>query len=201
MVFAALLHDLFSLRPVSEQSSCSSSSNSDVMVPPIPPLDFLITVAKSNPFLASGEMHDAQELLAWLLGTLHEDLNRARRRPADRELRKVNASNTTLEPERFAAEAWQEHLKQNRSIVVDLFQGQLRSRLHCPICGTRSITFDPFLYLSLPLPTAVRTVALAELVSVFCQEEALDLENGERPDTAAISHNFFVSRQGLWWCT
>lgn len=36
--------------------------------------------------------------------------------------------------------------------MVDWFQGQLKSTLVCPDCGKISITFDPFMYLSLPLP-------------------------------------------------
>jgi hypothetical protein len=51
-----------------------------------------------------------------------------------------------------AALAWSVHLKRNQSVIVDLFQGQLKSTLHCPRCNNISITFDPFMYLSLPLP-------------------------------------------------
>lgn len=34
-------------------------------------------------------------------------------------------------------------------------QGQYKSTLVCPVCGKISITFDPFMYLSLPLPSTV----------------------------------------------
>jgi ubiquitin carboxyl-terminal hydrolase 6/32 len=50
-----------------------------------------------------------------------------------------------------AKEAWENHLRRNRSIIVDLFQGQLKSTVTCPDCGKVSITFDPFMCLSLPL--------------------------------------------------
>lgn len=38
---------------------------------------------------------------------------------------------------------------------MSLFQGQYKSVLTCPeaSCGRVSMTFDPFMYLSLPLPT------------------------------------------------
>jgi ubiquitin C-terminal hydrolase len=39
-----------------------------------------------------------------------------------------------------------------QSVVVDLFQGQLRSMIHCPVCGHKSVTFDPFMFLSMPIP-------------------------------------------------
>ena len=51
-----------------------------------------------------------------------------------------------------AREAWDRHLQRNRSIIVDLCQGQFKSKVVCPQCGKESITFDPYLFLSLPLP-------------------------------------------------
>ncbi len=35
---------------------------------------------------------------------------------------------------------------------MDLFHGQLKSTLVCPKCAKVSVTFDPFVYLPLPLP-------------------------------------------------
>lgn len=48
--------------------------------------------------------------------------------------------------------AWETYLKRNRSIIVDLFQGQLRSKVVCPVCTNVSTTFDPYMFLSVPLP-------------------------------------------------
>uniref|UniRef100_H3BBL5 Ubiquitin carboxyl-terminal hydrolase 32 n=1 Tax=Latimeria chalumnae TaxID=7897 RepID=H3BBL5_LATCH len=49
-------------------------------------------------------------------------------------------------------EAWENHLRRNKSIVVDLFHGQLKSQVKCKTCGHISVRFDPFNFLSLPLP-------------------------------------------------
>eukprot|EP00933_Yihiella_yeosuensis_P031543 TRINITY_DN2511_c0_g2_i1.p1 TRINITY_DN2511_c0_g2~~TRINITY_DN2511_c0_g2_i1.p1 ORF type:complete len:241 (+),score=44.80 TRINITY_DN2511_c0_g2_i1:70-723(+) len=40
-----------------------------------------------------------------------------------------------------------------------------------------SVTFDPFLYLTLPLSAADQAVGLGDAVSLFCREESLDPEN------------------------
>lgn len=53
-----------------------------------------------------------------------------------------------------AKEAWDRHLLRNQSFVVDNFQGQLKSKVVCPDCNRDSITFDPFMFLSVPLPQA-----------------------------------------------
>uniref|UniRef100_A0A8C1XKI8 Ubiquitin carboxyl-terminal hydrolase 15 n=1 Tax=Cyprinus carpio TaxID=7962 RepID=A0A8C1XKI8_CYPCA len=51
-----------------------------------------------------------------------------------------------------AEEAWESHIKRNDSIIVDIFHGLFKSTLVCPVCSKISVTFDPFCYLTLPLP-------------------------------------------------
>ena len=50
--------------------------------------------------------------------------------------------------------AWSSHLSRNDSPIVRLMQGQLRSSLTCASenCGKTSLSYDPFMVLSLPLP-------------------------------------------------
>ena len=55
--------------------------------------------------------------------------------------------------ETFAEESWQDHKKRNDSIIVDIFHGLLKSTLNCMTCSEISIKFDPFCYLSVPLPS------------------------------------------------
>ncbi|XP_062607024.1 ubiquitin carboxyl-terminal hydrolase 19-like isoform X1 [Saccostrea cucullata] len=95
--------------------------------------------------------HDAQEFMAFFLDGLHEDLNRIKDKPY------TETVDSDGRPDEVVAdEAWEMYKKRNDSFIVDLFQGQYKSKLTCPICGKISITFDPFLYLSLPLPKKKR---------------------------------------------
>lgn len=50
-------------------------------------------------------------------------------------------------------EAWNKHIFRNESIICDLFHGQYKSTLICSQCQRVSITFDPFLMTSLPIPS------------------------------------------------
>ena len=52
----------------------------------------------------------------------------------------------------IAEETWMKYLLRNQSVVVREFQGQLKSTLVCPHCNGLSKIFDPFMFLSLPLP-------------------------------------------------
>merc|ERR550534_81336 len=91
--------------------------------------------------------HDAQEFMAFLLDGLHEDLNRVKCKPLTSPVESDGRPDAQV-----AEEAWRVYKMRNDSIIVDLFQGQYRSTLICPACQKVSVTFDPFLYLSLPLP-------------------------------------------------
>lgn len=91
--------------------------------------------------------HDAQEFMAFLLDGLHEDLNRIKKKPYTE-----NIDSDGRPDEVVADESWDLYKQRNDSVVVDLFQGQYKSKLVCPVCSKVSITFDPFLYLSVPLP-------------------------------------------------
>ncbi|OVA07193.1 Ubiquitin carboxyl-terminal hydrolases family 2 [Macleaya cordata] len=126
---------------------------------PVAPRLFKSKLAHFAPQFSGFNQHDSQELLAFLLDGLHEDLNRVKCKPyveaKDAEGRK---------DEEVADEYWRNHLARNDSIIVDICQGQYKSTLVCPVCNKVSVTFDPFMYLSLPLPsTMMRTMTVTVL--------------------------------------
>lgn len=46
-------------------------------------------------------------------------------------------------------------------LLIFCLQGQYKSTLTCPTCNKTSVTFDPFMYLSLPVPSmAKRTMTV-----------------------------------------
>ncbi|XP_064880258.1 ubiquitin carboxyl-terminal hydrolase 32-like isoform X2 [Oncorhynchus nerka] len=113
----------------------------------VAPLKLRWTIAKYAPRFNGFQQQDSQELLAFLLDGLHEDLNRVHEKPY------VELKDSNGRPDwEVALEAWENHLLRNRSIVVDLFHGQLKSQVKCKTCGHISARFDPFNFLSLPLP-------------------------------------------------
>ena len=51
-----------------------------------------------------------------------------------------------------SSRSWERHTSSNRSVIVDMFHGQYESAVQCVRCNVVSRTYDPFMYLSLPLP-------------------------------------------------
>ncbi|KAI4824216.1 hypothetical protein KUCAC02_012742 [Chaenocephalus aceratus] len=113
-----------------------------------------IVASKASQFTGYAQ-HDAQEFMAFLLDGLHEDLNRIQNKPYTETV----DSDGRLD-EVVAEEAWQRHKMRNDSFIVDLFQGQFKSKLVCPMCSKVSITFDPFLYLPVPLPQKQKVLSV-----------------------------------------
>ncbi|XP_070557483.1 ubiquitin carboxyl-terminal hydrolase 19-like isoform X2 [Ptychodera flava] len=113
-----------------------------------------IVASKASQFTGFAQ-HDAQEFMAFLLDGLHEDLNRVKNKPY------IENKDYDGRPDKIIAEeAWARHKTRNDSFIVDLLQGQFKSKLVCPKCYKVSITFDPFMHLSVPLPKKKRQLAV-----------------------------------------
>lgn len=66
----------------------------------------------------------------------------------------------------MAKEAWRNHRRRNDSVIVDTFHGLFKSTLICPECQKISVTFDPFCYLSVPLPVSKERIMEVFFVSL-----------------------------------
>jgi ubiquitin carboxyl-terminal hydrolase 4/11/15 len=133
-----------------------------------PPREFKSVLSRFAPQFSGYQQHDTQEFVAFLLDGLHEDLNRVLKKPYV-EKPDWNGGDD-FELVKLARSSWEGYMKRNDSVIVDLFQGQYKSTLVCPECNKVSftsfstwflvlipsfkvsITFDPFMYLTLPLP-------------------------------------------------
>uniref|UniRef100_A0A0K2U5A0 Ubiquitin carboxyl-terminal hydrolase n=1 Tax=Lepeophtheirus salmonis TaxID=72036 RepID=A0A0K2U5A0_LEPSM len=113
----------------------------------IVPRSFKSAVGRFAPQFSGYQQQDSQELLTFLLDGLHEDLNRVKQKPYI----EIKDSGDRADEE-VALEAWDVYKKRNDSVILDVFHGLLKSTLICPVCSKVSVTFDPFCYLSLPLP-------------------------------------------------
>ncbi len=140
----------------------------------IAPREFKNVIGNINPSFGGYQQQDSQELLAFVLDALHEDLNRIIQKPATNRPEIGN-----LSPEELLVqgeEAWRLHKLRNDSVIVDLFQGVYKSTLVCPVCQKVSVTFDPFLDLSLPLPFKSYWTHPIIFIPLHGRPKRLDLE-------------------------
>ena len=81
-----------------------------------------------------------------------------------------------------AQAVWAMQRARHASPIRDTFCGQLRSTVTCSTCSRPSHCFEPFLDLSLPIPTleSGRKVRLQDCMAAFMEEERLEEENAVR---------------------
>lgn len=87
-------------------------------------------------------------MLVYVLDHLHEDLCRVKEKPY-LEVKEKDINETEDEA---SIRYWSSYMKREDSIITDLFHGQYKSEIKCLKCGYVSVTFDPFIFLSLPIP-------------------------------------------------
>lgn len=144
--YGALLYDLWS----------SSTHRHDGAVDPS---RFKCSFGRFESRFLGYAQQDSQEFLSALLDRIHEDVNRIRKKPY------IELQSSSDRPDsEVAVEAWENHRRRNDSVIVDNFHGQFKSRVVCPVCNYTSVTFDPFLFVSLPLPS--HEVSLLEITLV-----------------------------------
>lgn len=119
------------------------------------PSAFKSTVGRYNRAFAGYIQQDSQEFTAFLLDSLHEDLNRVVDKPQTEkpELPDDKIADPAAIKE-LANQCWDLHRKRNDSVILDLFTGLYKSTVVCPECSKVSVTFDPFSDLTLPLPSS-----------------------------------------------
>lgn len=132
----------------------------------VSPKLFKASLAKFAPRFAGTQQQDCQEFAAFLLDGIHEDLNRAASQAyvEETELAGIPAAEA-------AAIAWKRHKRRNDSIVVDLMQGQFRSTVRCKSCDHSSVSFEPFMFLTLTVPANCGRASIDALISNFSRDE------------------------------
>lgn len=117
----------------------------------------------------SGYMQqDAQELLVFLLDTLHEDLNLVKEKAIIEQSDENEVDKRSIKEQ--GAESLFNNSRRDHSIITRIFQGQTQSTLACPQCNHQSVTFSPFMFLPLAIPTKGDRTIMVTLVS---QKESL----------------------------
>jgi ubiquitin carboxyl-terminal hydrolase 4/11/15 len=114
----------------------------------INPIDFLRVFFTKNKSLNVRNQQDAQEFLSILLDSLHEDLNRITKKPYFQLEEQKEQESDSEASQRF----WDLYKQRENSIIVDLFHGQFKSKITCSCCHKSSITYEPFVFLGLPIP-------------------------------------------------
>lgn len=109
------------------------------------PDSLFYTIWKLMPSFRGYQQQDAHEFMRYLLDHLHRELYSKR-----------NGEVHLSEDEHTRSTGDKSCLNGNASVVTSIFGGVLQNEVNCLICGTESQKFDPFLDLSLDIPSQFR---------------------------------------------
>ncbi|CAJ0949142.1 unnamed protein product, partial [Mesorhabditis belari] len=129
----------------------------------VQPAAFFQEVWRLNPRFRGFQQQDSHEFLRMMLDRVHSDLRKCRI-PEDVE-------------KRFARSCGNSSMGATESAISRLFEGALLSQVICLTCRSASNIQDPFLDLSLEMPSPLNRsqfVSLADCIKQFFAKEELD---------------------------
>ncbi|EEC51068.1 predicted protein, partial [Phaeodactylum tricornutum CCAP 1055/1] len=176
--FAQLMMDIWITtappRNFLSEASTGYDSSSSLANNVVYPRNFKYTLGKHAERFVGYDQHDSQELATYLLDALHEDTNLVTKKPY---VEKPEQKDTESDQE-AADNAWELHLKRENSKVLENFMGQIKSRVQCckANCNRVSTTFDPFMYLSVPIPGSMERILKVTYVPMNPQQRMQKLE-------------------------
>lgn len=148
----------------------------------VTPASFRRLIGKKNEMFAGYMQHDSQEFLIFILDQIHEELAKKinvvmgqKVIPDDGELSNENMNDTEKTiVNLMASRMWNIFIRNQYSIVTQLFTGMYHSTLESKNCGNKSHAFDPFTCLSVSIPIRSGKEAYLDLNKEFTIYDCLD---------------------------
>ena len=118
------------------------------------PNKFKTTIGLIDDRFSDNNQQDTHEFMTFLIDSLHEDLNKVINKPKikRKDSEYNNYDSNKISDDKNSLIEWNNFLKLNQSIMVDLFYGQYKTTILCPHCEHKSINFSIYLNLQLPIP-------------------------------------------------
>lgn len=122
------------------------------------PHDFIKYITKNCSSWGIINLQDCHEFLSFLLNSLHENLNLISDSKGQKTEKKEKSQSPNESDKEASERFWKVNLQKDNSIIVDLFHGQFKSVVTFVNCKTKKITYEPFIYLGLPIPSFYQNV-------------------------------------------
>ena len=110
------------------------------------PEEFKNKISKMNPLFEGIAANDAKDLVNFIIMTLHQELNKAKKVNTPRNII-LDQSNPQIMFNNFASN----FINENQSIISDLFYGINCNMTHCCICDSNIYNYQIYFFLVFPL--------------------------------------------------
>ncbi len=141
----------------------------------INPDTFRTTITKKNSMWGQNQHQDSQEFLTFLLNSIEDELAEKIMFVPGRIIDINNNQNEINLINLMANNCWQNYLKNEFSIIKNLFGGMSHVAITCSYCGNKSHNFDFFQVLQLSIPNNANNIY--DCLDEFIKEEKIDEHN------------------------
>jgi ubiquitin C-terminal hydrolase len=127
------------------------------------PFEFKQLFGKKIELFQGSDQQDSQEALICIMDTIHNELElpliiKLNKNLKDKESQIFNDDYNEKDIQVKALRSLFSEIKKS-SIIKELFQGLLNSKMECPKCHSSSHTFDPILHLTLTFPQTKKIIS------------------------------------------
>lgn len=161
------------------------------------PIAFKTLLGYANDNFTGTLQHDAHECFVTILDSFHSALSRNVKYKITGQV--INELDTHIKQ---AHDEWAKHYKGRHSAILDIFSGQLECKVVCPKCDKVSTRKDPFMDLSLPLPSDISKISpvsytIYECLDKYIEPELLSADNARLCDFCKIKSPPYTI-QSIW---
>ena len=111
------------------------------------PKEFKTKISSMNSLFEGVQANDAKDLVNFLIMTLHTELNTAQSNSMNNNAINLNQTNQQLMFQIFS----EDFMKNNKSIISDLFYGVNYNVIQCQGCMTKSFNYQTYFFFVFPL--------------------------------------------------
>jgi len=172
----------------------------------ITPNSFKSTIGKKNNMWLELEQQDSQEFFIFIISQLEEELGKKVSFSPNKNMNiqeniqeKINVNDIY---KIVLLNKYQDSIKNNFSIIKELFIGSISSNLICNYCKTKSPSLEDFITLSIDIPTGKnkitnKNITLLECLNYTYKDEKLDNKNKSYCDFCGLKNKSTIQKK-LW---
>ena len=174
----------------------SYSSNNVV----INPYTFRRAISSKDSMWGMRQQQDSQEFLTFLLNSIEEDISQKMIYIPGRHSKLDNMNNVYDNIIMIrAAQMWTTYIKNEFSIIKNLFGGMTHNTVKCQYCSNISHNFDIIQVLQLSIPENIADLDLYKCLDEYSKQEQVDKSNMINCDFCGRKNKSF--KQTLLWKT
>lgn len=174
----------------------SSEHDNKVIIPS----SFKKDIGNKSDIWSGYEQQDSQEFFSFLISTIEEEIGDKYQFIPNGNINNKKKYNIDFVLHNIIAQkSWFNYQLREYSLLKNIFNGLLRNKKTCSICGNNQYVYEPFITLSLSIPLKYKKESydLTDCLNHFIEKERLTEDNKLTCDLCGVKNKFY-SESMIW---